>query len=74
MWFALCDDGVGYVSCSHLQGMFSRTIRLLEAGMKPVYISMHFNFLKLFFSCNPPRMIFFFFVFLLLYRLFAEFF
>ncbi|XP_030956958.1 flap endonuclease 1 isoform X1 [Quercus lobata] len=23
---------------SHLQGMFSRTIRLLEAGMKPVYV------------------------------------
>lgn len=22
--------------CSHLQGMFSRTIRLLEAGIKPV--------------------------------------
>lgn len=22
--------------CSHLQGMFARTIRLLEAGIKPV--------------------------------------
>ncbi|KAK8293252.1 hypothetical protein V6Z12_D06G176600 [Gossypium hirsutum] len=23
---------------SHLQGMFTRTIRLLEAGLKPVYV------------------------------------
>lgn len=29
---------IGFASYSHLQGMFSRTIRLLEAGMKPVYI------------------------------------
>ncbi|KAK6911723.1 XPG, N-terminal [Dillenia turbinata] len=28
----------GDVTSSHLQGMFSRTIRLLEAGMKPVYV------------------------------------
>ncbi|WJX63825.1 Elongation of fatty acids protein 2, variant 2 [Trifolium repens] len=31
---------------SHLQGMFSRTIRLLEAGMKPVYV----------FDGKPPEM------------------
>ncbi|KAL3643531.1 Elongation of fatty acids protein 2 [Castilleja foliolosa] len=31
---------------SHLQGMFSRTIRLLEAGIKPVYV----------FDGKPPDM------------------
>ena len=24
--------------CSHLQGMFNRTVRCLESGMKPVYV------------------------------------
>jgi hypothetical protein len=28
------------VGCSHLQGMFNRTIRVLEAGMKPVYVPL----------------------------------
>lgn len=26
--------------CSHLQGMFFRTVRMLESGMKPVYVCM----------------------------------
>ena len=60
MWFVLCDDGVGFVSCSHLQGMFSRTIRLLEAGIKPVYISIYFKFVKHFFCWNLSWMIFLF--------------
>ncbi|KAG4142834.1 hypothetical protein ERO13_D06G151266v2 [Gossypium hirsutum] len=29
--------GSAGVILSHLQGMFTRTIRLLEAGLKPVY-------------------------------------
>nr|KJB67131.1 hypothetical protein B456_010G176300 [Gossypium raimondii] len=30
--------GSAGVILSHLQGMFTRTIRLLEAGLKPVYV------------------------------------
>ena len=26
------------VPCSHLQGMFFRTAKMLEVGMKPVYV------------------------------------
>ena len=33
-----CVDGARWLCCSHLQGMFFRTARMLEAGIKPVYV------------------------------------
>ena len=35
-----------FASSSHLQGMFNRTIKLLEHGVKPVYV----------FDGKPPEM------------------
>lgn len=32
--------------CSHIQGMFYRTSRMIQAGMKPVYV----------FDGKPPQM------------------
>lgn len=33
------ESQVFLFACSHLQGMFFRTARMLEAGMKPVWVS-----------------------------------
>jgi flap endonuclease-1 len=35
-----------HVNCSHLQGMLNRTVRILEAGIKPVFV----------FDGEPPDM------------------
>ncbi len=34
------------ISCSHLQGVLSRTVKLIEAGIKPVWV----------FDGKPPEM------------------
>lgn len=44
--FACCSVIVCFCNLSHLMGMFYRTIRMLESGIKPVYV----------FDGKPPQL------------------
>jgi hypothetical protein len=36
--FFLYFDSISILTCSHISGLFYRTIRMMVAGLKPVYV------------------------------------